>query len=67
MDANASSYTQPMTGTKMRYADTAPQIVPVRAAPAPTLGRTQSSRRALSFRGSRKKGPSPFGFLSVDA
>jgi hypothetical protein len=29
-DSRAASYTQPMTGTKQRYADTAPQIIPVR-------------------------------------
>mmetsp|Transcript_28766 Transcript_28766/g.70933 ORF Transcript_28766/g.70933 Transcript_28766/m.70933 type:complete len:452 (-) Transcript_28766:47-1402(-) len=28
MDSRASSYTQPMTGTKQRYVDTAPQIIP---------------------------------------
>mmetsp|Transcript_6907 Transcript_6907/g.10703 ORF Transcript_6907/g.10703 Transcript_6907/m.10703 type:complete len:454 (-) Transcript_6907:128-1489(-) len=28
MDARASSYTQPMTGQRQRYADTAPQIIP---------------------------------------
>lgn len=30
MDARASSYTQPMTGIRQRYVDTAPQIIPVR-------------------------------------
>lgn len=30
MDSRASSYTQPMTGSKQRYADTAPQIIAVR-------------------------------------
>ena len=29
MDSRAESYTQPMTGFKQRYADTAPQIIPV--------------------------------------